>query len=80
MKPCAAGTRWLGVMGERAARMQGEATQSLQMRREPVQPPDQTSSDRVCFAAARFSTRRSFSVFCAGFLPVFFGFADPFIV
>ncbi len=40
----------------------------------------QTSSDRVCFAAARFSTRRSFSVFCAGFLPVFFGFADPFFV
>ena len=53
---------------------------SLQMRREPVQTPAQTSSDRVCFAAARFSTRRSFSVFCAGFLPVFFGFADPFIV
>ncbi len=42
--------------------------------------PAQTSSERVCFAAARFSTRRSFNVFCAGFLPVFLGFCEPFIV
>jgi hypothetical protein len=34
----------------------------------------QTSSDLLCFAAARFSVRRSFSVFWAGFLPTFFGF------
>ena len=32
------------------------------------------------FAAARFSERRSLSDFCAGFLPVFFGFCEPFIV
>ena len=42
--------------------------------------PAQTSSERVCFAAARFSVRRSLSDFCAGFLPVFFGFCEPFIV
>ena len=41
--------------------------------------PGQTSSDRPCFAAARFSVRRSFSVFCAGFFPDFFGFCEPFI-
>ena len=40
----------------------------------------QTSSDRDVFAAARFSERRSLSDFCAGFLPVFFGFCEPFIV
>jgi len=40
--------------------------------------PVQTSSDRLCLAAARFSTRRSLSVFCAGFLPSFFGFCEPF--
>lgn len=30
-------------------------------------------------AAARFSARRSFSVFCAFFLSSFFGFSEPFI-
>ena len=40
------------------------------------QPP----SERVCFAAARFSVRRSLSDFWAGFLPVFLGFSEPFIV
>jgi hypothetical protein len=30
-------------------------------------------------AAARFSDRRSLSDFWAGFLPVFFGFCEPFI-
>ena len=34
----------------------------------------QTSSECFCLAAARFSLRRSFSDFCAGFFPVFFGF------
>jgi hypothetical protein len=38
-----------------------------------------TSSDRDDLAAARFSDRRSLSDFCAGFLPVFFGFCEPFI-
>jgi hypothetical protein len=41
---------------------------------------DQTPSDRLCLAAARFSTRRCFIVFCAGFLPIFLGFCEPFIV
>jgi len=40
--------------------------------------PAQTSSDRLRLAAARFSTRRSLSFFCAGFLPSFFGFCEPF--
>jgi hypothetical protein len=39
----------------------------------------QTSSDRDVLAAARFSDRRSLSDFWAGFLPVFFGFCEPFI-
>ena len=39
----------------------------------------QTSSPRLaCFAAARFAVRRSLSVFCAGFLPSFLGFCEPF--
>ena len=39
----------------------------------------QVPSDLVCFAAARFSVRFSFSDLCAGFLPIFFGFSEPFI-
>ena len=42
-------------------------------------PRGQTSSPRLaCFAAARFSVRRSLSVFCAGFFPSFLGFCEPF--
>ena len=40
---------------------------------------DHTSSDRDVLAAARFSDRRSLRDFWAGFLPVFFGFCEPFI-
>ena len=38
-----------------------------------------TSSDRDVLAAARFSERRSLRDFWAGFLPVFFGFCEPFM-
>jgi hypothetical protein len=34
----------------------------------------------VCFASIRFSARRSFSVFCAGFFAGDFGFGVPFMV
>jgi hypothetical protein len=44
----------------------------------PFGTATQMSSEGLCFAATRFSARRSFSVSCALFLLIFLGFCVPF--